>query len=92
MASLFRNRITAIWLLLVAATLLSWESARVGFVAEEHRFVTSAIMLVAFVKVRFVGLHFMELRQAPLPLRLLFEAWLVVVCAAILIVYWSGLR
>jgi hypothetical protein len=38
------------------------------------------IFVVAFVKVRFVGLYFMELRQAPVILRSLFEGWCVVVC------------
>jgi hypothetical protein len=41
-------------------------------------------MLVAFIKVRFVGLYFMELRDAPHVLRGLFEGYCLVVCAMIL--------
>jgi hypothetical protein len=89
--SLFRNRITIVWLLLVAATLVSWETAQSGKDATDHRTATAAIMIVAFIKVRYIGLEFMELRHAPTPLRVLFEAWLVLVCTAILIVYWMGL-
>ena len=79
------RRITAVWLLLVVATLFSWESAHVG---RDHRLATGAVLVIAFIKVRFVGLEFMELRVAPLPLRLIFEAWVVLACAALLILYW----
>ncbi len=44
----------------------------------------SLILLVAFIKVRFVGLYFMELRHAPIPLRLVFEGWCLVVCSAVI--------
>jgi hypothetical protein len=79
------RRITAVWLLLVAATLFSWESAHVG---HDYRVATSLVLVVAFIKVRFVGLEFMELRAAPLPLRLIFEAWLLLACGALLFLYW----
>ncbi len=84
LATPFR-RITAVWLLLVLATLFSWESAQVG---QDHRLATSIVLVIAFIKARFVGLEFMELREAPLPLRLIFEAWVILACAALLILYW----
>jgi len=43
--------------------------------------------LIAAVKVRYVMLDFMELRQAPLPVRAAFEAWPWVV-AAIILGFW----
>ena len=79
------RRITAVWLLLVLATLFSWESAHVG---NDHRLSSSIVLVIAFIKVRFVGLEFMELRHAPLPLRLIFELWVILACAALLILYW----
>jgi heme/copper-type cytochrome/quinol oxidase subunit 4 len=45
------------------------------------------IFLIAALKVRFVMLDFMELRRAPIPVRLAFEAWPVVV-AAIILSFW----
>ena len=84
LATPFR-RITAVWLLLVLATLLSWESAHLG---DDHRLSTSIVLVIAFIKARFVGLEFMELRDAPLPLRLIFELWVLLACAALLILYW----
>ena len=40
--------------------------------------------LIAAVKVRYVILDFMELRNAPIPVRVFFEAWPFVVAATIL--------
>ena len=85
MTPIGRTRITTAWLLLVLATLVSWESAREDV---PLRLATSAVLAIAFVKVRCIGLEFMELRTAPLPLRVIFEAWVVVVCAALLALYW----
>jgi hypothetical protein len=43
------------------------------------------IMLAAGVKIDLVGMRFMELQHAPRTLRLLFRAWIVVVCTGILV-------
>ena len=80
-----RVRIPAVWLLLVGATLVSWESARGG---GEPRWASSAVLLISLLKARLIGLEFMELRTAPLPLRLAFEFWVLAVCAALLGLYW----
>lgn len=80
-----RARIRVAWGLLVLATLLSFGSARGD---EPLRLATSAVLAIAFVKVRCIGLEFMELRTAPLPLRIAFEAWVGIVCAALLALYW----
>jgi hypothetical protein len=90
MASFLRSRINVVWLLLVAATLFSWNSARTVEDPGDYGFLTFAVIFVAFVKVRFIGLEFMELRHAPRPLRLLFEIWVVVVCTAVLAAYYWG--
>lgn len=49
---------------------------------------SSAALLIAFVKVRLIGLEFMELRAAPFLLRLIFELWTVVACTGMLALYW----
>jgi len=79
------RRVAAVWLVLVAATLLSWESARSS---GDYRWASSAVLLIAFLKGRLIGLEFMELRAAPLPLRLLFEGWTVLACTGLLALYW----
>ncbi|WP_304108153.1 cytochrome C oxidase subunit IV family protein [Mycolicibacterium bacteremicum] len=70
--NLLRNRAGASWLFLVAATVLSWA------VGAEHGTGSTVAVLVlgiAAIKVRLVGLDFMELRHAPLALRAAFEAY-----------------
>jgi hypothetical protein len=50
-------------------------------VGSEHgtgSFVAVVVLGVAMIKVRFVGLDFMELRHAPLPLRAAFEGYCIV--------------
>jgi hypothetical protein len=44
-------------------------------------------MLIAAVKVRLVMGHFMEVRRAPLALRLVCDGWLLAVTALIVTVY-----
>jgi hypothetical protein len=47
----------------------------------------AAILAVAFAKTQLVGSFFMELRTAPLPLRLAFSAWVVGVGGIIVAMY-----
>lgn len=88
---LIRNRVTPIWLLLVAATGLSWWMGSDGGATDaDVRLVSSALIAVAFIKVRFVLRYFMEVRTAALPLKLLADAWVLIVCGAVLALYWSA--
>lgn len=90
MRSILSHKVTPIWILLILATALSWEFGHgLGF-GSYHHYATVTVVLIAFIKVRFVFLDFMELRTAPLPLRLAFEAWTVLVGGAIIVLYWSG--
>lgn len=73
--TLLRARSTVVWAALVVATLVSWA------VGSEHgtgSLIAVVVLGVAMVKVRFVGLDFMELRHAPLLLRAAFEGYCVV--------------
>ena len=68
---LLSNRAGVTWLILVAATIVSWA------VGAEHgtgSAVAVLVLAIAAVKVRLVGLDFMELRHAPIPLRAAFRA------------------
>lgn len=68
--SLLRARSTLVWLLLVVVTLLSWALGADHGVGST---VAVVVLGLAVVKVRFVGLDFMELRTAPLILRALLR-------------------
>ncbi|MGZ5364191.1 MAG: cytochrome C oxidase subunit IV family protein [Mycobacterium sp.] len=64
-----------VWLGLVAVTIVSWA---VGAEHSVDSAVAVVVLALALVKVRFVGLDFMELRNAPLALRAFFEAYCVI--------------
>lgn len=82
---LFSDRQTTVWMFLVAATVLT---AAVGL--EQHgdsRGVGLLLLCIAFVKIRLVALHFMEIREAPLPLRILIEGYVGVTFVALALIY-----
>ncbi|BBX20383.1 hypothetical protein CRI77_03545 [Mycolicibacterium duvalii] len=77
-------RVVVTWLLLVGATVVSWA------VGADHGTGSGAAVLVlaiAAVKIRLVGLDFMELRGAPLPLRAAFECYCVGMWALLAALY-----
>jgi len=79
-----RSSIGLAFLVLVAATVTSW------YLGDGHgaaKAATVGVIAVAFAKVYLVGHHFMELRHAPTPLRLVFGGWVVVVCTALVVMY-----
>ena len=85
MSELLRHTATRVWLLLMAATVVTtWGLTKEGL---PMRLATIAILLIAAIKVRLVLLHFMELRHAPLPLRVVFEAWVLAVTGALIALY-----
>ncbi|MGQ0697045.1 MAG: cytochrome C oxidase subunit IV family protein [Panacagrimonas sp.] len=87
MLALLQVPIHRSWLLLLIATAITFWLRADGFVG-----ITAAAgtLLIAYLKGRLVVLDFMELREAPLIWRRIFEGWLLVVSAAILAVYWFG--
>lgn len=79
MKALLLTRVSAMWALLVGATLLSWELGHgVGFSGASA---SVAILVVTFVKLRVVVQEFMEIRHAPRGLRWAFDGWIVLACA-----------
>lgn len=85
MTGLLRSPITVVWAGLILATSVSWVLGTQS--AEESTGAGVAVMLVAFLKIRFVGLYFMELRHAPVTLRGIFEGYVLVVAAAVIGLY-----
>lgn len=72
------RRVTLVWMLLLGITFASFV---VG--VEQGAGVASAAPVViiglALCKVRLIGLHFMDVRVAPRPLRLIFETYVLAV-------------
>ncbi len=67
-------------LLVLATILTTWVLSKD---AADSSGVAIAVLAIAAWKVRLVLLDFMELREAPLAGRLLFEGWIVVVAAGL---------
>jgi hypothetical protein len=73
------KRLSLFWLLLVLVSVMSFESSLFGTRTSEI-----IVILIALFKSWIVGREFMELRAAVWPLRAIFEAWHVLVGAALL--------
>lgn len=89
MKRLFVSRIGAVWLILVLATLLSWMLGH-GLGAVPLQFAAIGVIAIAFVKVRFVIFEFMELRGAPMAMRMAADAWLLVAVVVLCGLYMTG--
>lgn len=94
MTGLLKSKVFLVWLFLCVATAISWWLGTGSFDPNnpDRCVATISLMIVAFIKIRFVGIHFMELGHAPQPLRGIFEAWVILVCACIIGQYllWAG--
>jgi len=85
---LLRTKATPVWGVLIAATIVSWWlGTDHGLGSDDHQVASTLILLVAFIKVRFIGLYFMDLRDAPIVLRALFEGYCIAVCTLVLGMY-----
>jgi heme/copper-type cytochrome/quinol oxidase subunit 4 len=91
MKELVRQRATVSFTLLLIVTLVSfWLTVGHGgsTLNAGQSVVWTLVVVLAFVKVRWVMLDFMELREAPIKLRVLYEAWGVGVAAALVVTAW----
>lgn len=80
--SVLRERVTWVWLALVVLTCVTTWGLSKDLVSPTVAVVGT--FLIAAVKVRYVILDFMELRNAPIPVRVVAEAWPAVVAVMIL--------
>jgi hypothetical protein len=69
-----RSRAGVSWLVLIVATLISYS---LGADHGTGSVMVVVVLAIAAIKVRLVGLDFMELRTAPVPLRAAFEGYCV---------------
>lgn len=87
MHSLLANRISAVWLVLMLATIAStWWITKDSV---STNIATTLVMMVSAIKVRLVLLYFMELEHAPRSWRIWFECWVGIVTVAILLSYFN---
>lgn len=73
---------------LASLTIISWIlGTQHGLGGSDHVPASLIIFVVAVFKVRLVGLYFMELRDAPLALRGIFEGYCVVLLGLLVGMY-----
>lgn len=70
-----------VWTALVVFTLASFALGGEHLI-EDYTVAAAVVVGIAALKIRLVGIHFMELRHAPLALRAFFEVY----CALLFIV------
>jgi len=84
---MLRQSSTAIWGLLMLATIASW------WLGTDHGFIggpqiaTAAVLVIAFVKVAMVTSNFMEVASAPRALQVAVHGWTVIVCTALVALF-----
>lgn len=78
------------WAILLALTLLSFESAWGIAWLRDPAAAIAVVISVAMLKVRIVILEFMEIREAPWALRAPFEAWVLAIGGGILAFWYAS--
>ncbi len=92
MIAAVRNPLTLCWLVLSAVTLVSWLAARDTAAAPVlDATVTVLVLVIAAVKSQLVIWYFMEVRHAPSWLKAATAAWVGVLFALLIGLYFVGL-
>lgn len=86
--SLVFNKASLVWLVLIVATAISWvigtdSASQISYGPKTAQVL---ILLIAFIKIRLVLMYFMELNNAPKILKWTGEAWVVLMCSALIAV------
>ena len=68
-----------------------WIDHSVGGSLRSNAVVTSSVIVIALIKVRIIFREFMEVRQAPVLLRRLTDAWVFVIAAGLFGSYFVGM-
>ena len=88
----FNKRLLVVWLVLASLTLsYLWIDHSVGGPFRASAVVTSAVIVIAVIKVRIIFREFMEVRQAPALLCRLTDAWVLLIAVSLLGCYFAGM-
>jgi hypothetical protein len=89
----FNKRLLIVWLILTSMTLVYvWLDHTVdqNGTLKASTVVTVSAIVIALVKVRIIFQEFMEVRHAPVLLRRLTDAWVVLIAVCLLGSYFVG--
>jgi hypothetical protein len=83
------KRITHVWVALSVITVVTWllGHAETGFGQDATTTVALVILAIAFAKVYLIIRHFMEVRTAPVWLKVFTDVWIVVLGGSIVALY-----
>ena len=88
----FNKRLLVVWVVLASLTLsYLWIDHSVGGSLKASAAVTSAVIVIALIKVRIIFREFMEVRQAPALLCRLTDAWVILIAVGLLGSYFTGM-
>jgi len=89
----FNKRLLVVWLVLASFTLAYlWIDHTVDGSLRSSAVVTSSVIVIALIKVRIIFREFMEVRNAPVLLCRLTDAWVVLMAAVLLGTYFVGMQ
>jgi Prokaryotic Cytochrome C oxidase subunit IV len=89
----FNKRLLVVWVVLALLTLgYLWIDHSVDGSLKSSAVVTSSVIVIALIKVRIIFREFMEVRNAPVLLCRLTDAWVVVMAVAMLGCYFVGMQ
>jgi hypothetical protein len=87
------KRLLFVWVILAGLTLAYlWIDHSAGGLLKSSAVVTSSVIVIALIKVRIIFREFMEVRDAPVLLCRLTDAWVVLIAAALLTSYFFGMQ
>lgn len=87
----FDKRLLVVWLILASLTAAYlWIFHITDGTLRSSAVITSSVIVIALVKVRIIFREFMEVRQAPVLLRRLTDAWVVLIGVVLLGCYFIG--
>jgi hypothetical protein len=87
----FNKRLLVVWLILACLTLAYlWIDHSVDGAPRPSVVITSSVIVIALVKVRIIFREFMEVRQAPVLLCRLTDAWVVLIGVSLFTCYAVG--
>jgi Prokaryotic Cytochrome C oxidase subunit IV len=88
----FNKRLMVVWLILAALTLgYLWIDHTANGTPRSSAVITSSVIVIALVKVRIIFREFMEVRQAPVLLCRLTDAWVILIGVSLLGTYFVGM-
>lgn len=79
--------VTRVWALLMTVTVASWVLGSHQPPGADDAVASVAVLVLAFVKVRLVGHHFMELRDAPAYVRRALDVYCMSALTALTVIY-----